>query len=101
MLIPSLPFASDRNVSELVQFSSAWRDQVYVARVHPHSSGWIRGRDQCLERRVMRAVRSAHPQLPSLKATNSGALKHGGRLQDEGHHGPDVFEYAVRILGTV
>ena len=101
MPLPSLPFASDHNVSELVQFTSAMRDAASSLRIacdDPHPIEWIRGWDKCLERHVMRAVRSASPQAPALKAMISGAFKQAGRLQDEGLHGPEVLQHVIRTL---
>ena len=101
MPLPSLPFASDHNVSELVQFTSAMRDAASSLRIacdDPHPIKWIRGWDKCLERHVMRAVRSASPQAPALKAMISGAFKQAGRLQDEGLHGPEVLQHVIRTL---
>ena len=69
MPVPHLPFASDHNVSELVQFTSALRDAASSLRVvcddsHPHL--WTKGWEKCLERHVLRAVRSASPQAPAI-----------------------------------
>ena len=89
------------NVSELVQFTSAMRDAASSLRIacdDPHPIEWIRGWDKCLERHVMRAVRSASPQAPALKAMISGAFKQAGRLQDEGLHGPEVLQHVIRTL---
>ena len=101
MPIPFLPFASEHNVSELVQFTSALRDAASSLRLacdDPHPVLLTRGWEKSLERHTLRAVRAASPQAPSLKAMVSAAFKQGGRLQDEGHSGPDVLQYVIRTL---
>ena len=57
MPIPHLPFASDHNVSELVQFTSALRDAASSPRLacdDPHPYIWTTGWEKCLERHVLR-----------------------------------------------
>ena len=99
--IPQLPFANDHNVSDLMQFTSALRDAVASLRVAcdaPHPYLWTRGWEKYLERHVMRAVRSTTSQASTLTSMITEAFAQGGRLQDEGWHGPDVLQHAVRFL---
>ena len=83
MPTPHLHFASDHNVSELVQFTSALRDAASSLRVacdDPHPYLWIKGWEKCLERHVLRAVRSASPQSPAITSMIVEAFSHRGRL---------------------
>ena len=101
MLIPPLSFANDHNVSDLVQFKSALRDAVASLRVacdDPHPYLCTRGWGKCLERHVFRAVRSSAPQASTLKSMIADAFAQGGRLQDEGRHGPNVLQHVIRSL---
>ena len=101
MPIPQLPFANDRNVSNLVEFTSAVRDVVASLRVaydDPHSYLWTRGWEKCLERHVLRAVRSTAPQASTLKPMITEAFAQGGFFRDEGRHGSDVLQHAIRFL---
>ena len=77
MPIPQLPFATDHNVSELVQFTSALRDAVSSLRIacdDPHPYVWTRGWEKCLERHVLRAVRPTSLQAPSVKSMIADAF---------------------------
>ena len=86
---------------ELVQFTSALRDAVSSLRVacddlHPYL--WTKGWEKWLERHVLRAVRLASPQASSIKSMIAGAFAQGGRLQEEGRHGPDILQHTIRSL---
>ena len=83
MPISQLPFATDHNVSELVQFTSALRDAVSSLRIacdDPHPYVWTRGWEKCLDRHVLRAVRPTSLQAPSVKSTIADAFAQGNRL---------------------
>ena len=101
MSIPQLPFATDHNVSELVQFTFALRDAVSNLRVacdDPHPYLWTRGWEKCLERRILRAVRPTSPEAPSIKSMIADAFAQGSRLYAEGRRGPDVLHHIFRSL---
>ena len=101
MPFPHLPFASDHNVSELVQFTSALRDAASSLRVacdDPHPYLWTKGWETCLERHVLRAVRSASPQAPVVKSMIAEAFSQGERLQKEDRLGPDILQHVIRCL---
>ena len=67
-----------------------------VARDDPHP---FLSREKCLKRHHLRAVRSTAPQASTLKSMITEACAQGGRLQDEGRHGPDVLQHVIRFLG--
>ena len=101
MPIRQLPFATDHNVAELVQFTSALRDAVSSLRTacdDPRPYVWTRGWEKCLERHVLRAVRPTSPQAPSVKSMIVDAFVQGSRLQAEGRRGPDVLQHIIRSL---
>ena len=99
--ILQLPFATDKNISELIQFTSALKDAVSSLRIacdDPHPYVWTRGWEKCLERHVLRAVRPTSIQAPSVKSMIADAFAQGSRLQDEGRRGPDVLQHIIRSL---
>ena len=101
MPLPQLPFATDHNVSELVQFTSALRDagsSLRIACDDPHPYLWTRGWGKCHERHVLRDVRLTSPQAPSIKSMIADAFAQGSRLQAEGRRGPDVLQHIIRSL---
>ena len=101
MPIPPLQFATDHNVSELVQFTSASRDAVSALRIacdDPHPYLWTRGWEKCLERHILRAVRPTSPEAPSIKSMIADAFAQGSRLQAKGRRGPDVLQHIFRSL---
>ena len=101
MPIPQRPFATDKNVSELIQFTSALRDAVSSLRVacdDPHPYVWTRGWEKCLEQHVLRALRPTSPQAPSIKSMIADAFAQGSRLYAEGRRGPDVLHHIFRSL---
>ena len=99
--ILQLPFATDKNISELIQFTSALKDAVSSLRVtcdDPHPYLWTRGWGKCLERHVLRAVRPTSPTAPSIKSMIADAFAQGSRLYAEGRRGPDVLHHIFRSL---
>ena len=101
MPIPHLPFASDHNVSELVQFTSALRDAASSLRLacdNPHPYIWTKGWEKCLKRHVLRAVRSASPQAPAIKSMIVDAFSQGERLQKEDRLGPDILQHIIVVF---
>ena len=106
VLMPILhwPFASDLNVSILLQFTSALRDAASTLRlacddVHPYI--WTKGWEKCLERHVLRAVRSASPHAPAIKSMIVDAFSQGERLQKEDRLGPESYStlFVVFVVG--
>lgn len=99
MPISPISFAADHNASDLVQFTSALRDAVSSQGVacgdtHLSTDCW----EKCLERHVLRAVRSNSPQASSFKSMIGEAFAQRGRLQDAGQHGPTVVQHIIRSL---
>ena len=101
MPVPLIPFTHDHNGTDLVHFTTAINDAVISLRVaceDSHPVLWTPGWEMCLQRHILRSIRTNAPQVSDVRSLVTQAFKDGIRLQKEGQIGPDVLQYIVRTL---